>query len=128
MVALRRSKSLSVSPLPPSPPPSPCPFALYPRPSPRARDGTWFQARAACEGAGARLCSFDELTAGLGWGTGCQSNKEYLWSGTPCSEAPADSYGWYFQVRGEALLPANCVFELHKKASALIERLFGCVR
>ena len=39
-----------------------------------------------------------DLTSGLGWGTGCRSNAQFLWTSTPCNEHPADSYGWYFQV------------------------------
>lgn len=39
-----------------------------------------------------------DLESGLGWGTGCKSNKDYIWTSTPCQDFPSDSYGWYYQV------------------------------
>ena len=69
--------------------------------APQVGDGTWFQARETCEAAGARLCALRDLTAGLGWGTGCHGNADFLWTSTPCADG-ADSYGWYYQVTRKA--------------------------
>jgi len=47
-------------------------------------DLTWSEARAFCEGSGARLCSALELQADEIRGTGCQYDKQQVWTRSNC--------------------------------------------
>jgi hypothetical protein len=82
------------------------------------KDGTWIDAKETCESVGTRLCTLDDLESGLGWGTGCKSNKALLWTSTPCNEFPADSYGWYYQVNQSETTSENA----HRKCVPMTER------
>jgi hypothetical protein len=45
----------------------------------------WAAVRRYCAEAGTRLCTLEEATRGLGWGTGCGGNEQYFWTATPCA-------------------------------------------
>ena len=45
---------------------------------------SWLDARDFCEGAGARLCSYDELSVDEARGTGCGHDNKMIWSRTAC--------------------------------------------
>lgn len=47
---------------------------------------TWLAAKDFCEGAGARLCTREEIEADEAAGTGCDVDEHYTWSSTPCGE------------------------------------------
>ena len=44
------------------------------------------EARRICERIGARLCSVSEIEAGAGISSGCQHDRQVLWSATPCGD------------------------------------------
>lgn len=52
---------------------------------------TYFEAEAACDGDGARLCTRQELSDDCTSGTGCAFNKEQVWSSTGSTDPPTTS-------------------------------------
>lgn len=60
-------------------------------------DLSWTQAVDFCEGAGARLCTFDELRNDEAGGTGCSGDKHMTWSSTSCDA------GSYIQEHGSSI-------------------------
>lgn len=52
------------------------------------QSGTYDEAKAICEDAGARLCTLQELEDGETKGTGCGLDEEQVWTSTKCATGP----------------------------------------
>ena len=58
-------------------------------------------AEAFCVGAGARVCTYDELAADAAGGSGCALDDARVWTATPCKKG--ERFG-HFSASGAAHL------------------------
>jgi len=54
---------------------------------------TLAEAEAVCAASGARLCTREEILADCTQGSGCQFDKEHVWTSTPFTGTPQDING-----------------------------------
>jgi len=64
---------------------------------------TWDEARAICQGVGARLMTALEIDSGVATGTGCSYNIAQIWSSTSCGD------GSYYKHMGDGSGSSSCV-------------------
>ncbi len=64
---------------------------------------TFFEARAFCQSAGARLCEDYELLGDDARDSGCHLNGELVWSATPCAHNQRNYYVTYGSTDGDRL-------------------------
>ena len=81
---------------------------------------SYVDAEAFCVGAGARVCTYDELAADAAGGSGCALDDARVWTATPCKKG--ERFG-HFSASGAAAhlekRPRRCVMNDLEKPTEL---------